>query len=163
MMAAATALGLGLALAVPPPDYDPDSGIPPGGGYWSPGEGPGIAPKDGESELLAAYIMLPLGALATASAGAMIWYTDPDHCPERINGLGYNAKPSQCRGLWIYNLIRVSYGSAALVTGAVLLGIGLKRKKAYERWKQRRFQSGRPRFFAAPTRRGASFGFALRF
>jgi hypothetical protein len=124
----------------PPPDYNPDSGVPPGG-YWEPGEAPEIAPKDGEEELLVAYILLPLAALTTASAAASLWLTAPGHCPERLQLIGADATAGECRSLLIVNAIRTSYGLAGLVTGAVLLGIGLHRKKQYEVWKKRNFRA----------------------
>jgi hypothetical protein len=155
---------LALSLAVPPPAYDPDSGVPPGGGYWAPGEAPVIEPPDGEDQILIGAIMLPLGTLATASASAMVWATVPGQCPRRLQGWGFNANEDQCRGLYIYNLIRLSYGSAAMVTGAVFLAIGLKRRKELERWKKRRFQSLRPTGLSfVPNRNGATMGLTLRF
>lgn len=158
----AAALALALA-APPPPTYDPDSGVPPGG-YWAPGEAPAIAPPDGEEQILIGAIMLPLGTLATASAATMVWATVPGHCQERMQSFGANPSRDQCKGLYIYNLIRISYGSAAMITGAVFLAIGLHRRKQLERWKQRRFQSFRPAGFSvAPGRRGATVGLTLRF
>ena len=157
-------VALALSLAAPPPAYDPDSGVPPGGGYWAPGEAPVIEPPDGEQQILIGAIMLPLGTLATTSAAAMVWATVPDHCPRRLQSWGVNANEDQCQGLYIYNLIRVSYGSAAIVTGAVFLAIGLHRRKELERWKKRRFQSLRPAGFSVvPHRRGATMGLTLRF
>ncbi len=155
---------LALALAVPPPEYDPASGVPPGG-YWAPGEAPVIEPPDGEEQILVGAIMLPLGVLATTSASVMVWATVPDHCPRRLQSWGFNANRDQCQGLWIYNLIRLSYGSAAAVTGAVFLGIGLQRRNAHAKWKAKRFQSlqQRSRFSLVPGRHGGSVGWTLRF
>jgi|GEM_PF-1759002 len=154
---------LAISLAVPPPAYDPDSGVPPGG-YYAPGEAPAIAPPDGEDQILIGAIMLPLGTLAVGSAAAMVWATVPDHCPRRLQSWGWNANEDQCRGLYIYNLIRLSYGSAAMVTGAVFLAIGLQRRAALKRWKQRRFQSVRPTGLSfVPSRRGATMGLSFRF
>ena len=120
-------------------DYDPDSGVPPGG-YWEPGEAPEIAPEDGEEERLVAYILMPLAALTTASGAAGLWLTAPDHCPERLQQIGANATKGECKSLFIVQAIRTSYGLVGLVTGAVLLGIGLHRKKQYEQWKKSRFK-----------------------
>ncbi len=155
---------LALALAVPPPEYDPDSGVPPGG-YWAPGEAPVIEPPDGEEQILIGAIMLPLGVLATSSASVMVWATMPDHCPRRLQSWGIGANADQCTGLWIYNLIRVSYGGAAVITGAVFLGLGLQRRQAHAKWKARRFQSlhQRSRLSLAPSRRGATLGWTLHF
>ena len=41
----------------------------------------------------------------------------------------------------IYNSIRVAYGAGAVITGAVFLAIGLKRKKALQEWKKQRFRA----------------------
>lgn len=153
-----------LALAAPPPPvYEPDSGVPPGG-YWAPGEAPAIAPPDGEEQILIGAIMLPLGTLAASSAATMVWATTPGRCQERMQNFGANPTRDQCNGLYIYNLIRVSYGSAAMITGAVFLAIGLQRRRELKRWKQRRFQSFRPQGLSiAPSRRGATMGLTLRF
>ncbi len=155
---------LAAALAVPPPVFDPDAGVPPGGGYWAPGEAPSIAPPDGEEQILVGAIMLPLGVLAASSASAMVWATAPGHCPARLQGWGIDANPDQCKGLFIYNVIRVSYGGAAVITGAVFLAIGLQRRKALKDWRRRRFQSFRPATLSiAPHRHGGSLGMTLRF
>lgn len=155
---------LALALAVPPPVFDPDAGIAPGGGYWAPGEAPSIAPPDGEDQILIGAIMIPLGVLSAASASPMVWATAPGHCPDRLQGWGIDANPDQCRGLFIYNVIRVSYGSAAVITGAVFLAIGLQRRKALKEWKRRRFQGLRPTGLSfSPNRRGATLGTSFRF
>jgi hypothetical protein len=124
----------------PPPDYDPDSGVPPGG-YWEPGEAPEIAPDDGYETLLVAYILLPLASLTTVSGALNLWLTHPDHCPRRLQYVGLDATTGECRSLLIVNAIRTSYGALGVVTGAVLLGIGLHRKKQYELWKKRRFRA----------------------
>lgn len=155
---------LALALAAPPPPtYDPASGVPPGG-YWAPGEAPAVPPPDGEEQILIGAIMLPLGTLATASAATMVWATVPGHCQERMQNFGATPTRDQCKGLYIYNLIRISYGSAAMITGAVFLAIGLHRRRELKRWKQRRFQSFRPTSLSlAPSRRGATVGLTLRF
>jgi hypothetical protein len=159
---AVAALAATLA-APPPPEYDPDSGLPPGG-YWAPGEAPVIAPPDGEDQILIGAIMLPLGVLAAGSAAPLVWATAPGHCPDRLDGWGINADADQCRGLFIYNVIRVSYGTAAMVTGAVFLAIGLKRRRALAEWKRRHFQSWQPTGLSlVPTRRGASLSMSLRF
>ncbi len=150
--------------APPPPDYDPDSGFAPGGGYWAPGDAPAVAPKDGRDQILAGLILLPLGTLATASAIPFLWATVPDHCPRRLQAWGINANADQCQGLYIYNWIRVSYGVAEIVTGAVMLAIGKKREREYEVWKQRRFQRAtRPRLQLAPNRHGLAASVSLRF
>jgi hypothetical protein len=124
----------------PPPDYDPDSGVPPGG-YWAPGEAPEIAPDDGHETLLVAYIVLPLATLTTVSGALNLWLTHPDHCPRRLAYVGLDATPGECRSLLIVNAIRTSYGALGVVTGAVFLAIGLHRKKQYELWKKRRFRA----------------------
>lgn len=153
-----------LSLAAPPPSYDPESGVPPGGGYWAPGEAPVVAPPDGEEQILIGAIMLPLGTLAAGSAAGLVWATAPGHCPRRLEGTGLNPNAEQCRGLFIYNVIRVSYGAAAMITGAVFLGIGLHRRKELERWKRRRFLRLQPAGWAVvPERRGASLGMTWRF
>jgi hypothetical protein len=131
-----------LALAAPPApqEYDPGSGVAPGG-YWGPGERPAVAPKDGEEELLSAYILLPLAALTAASGAGGVWLSMPGHCPRRLRYVGYDASLKQCRGFLILNSIRTTYGALGVITGFVLLGIGLHRKKEYELWKKRNFRS----------------------
>ncbi|MBV1858932.1 MAG: hypothetical protein KUG77_11015 [Nannocystaceae bacterium] len=125
---------LALALTVPAPVFDPDAGVPPGGGYWAPGEAPSIAPPDGEEQILIGAIMIPLGVLSAGSASPMVWATAPGHCPGRLEGWGINADAEQCKGLFIYNVIRLSYGAAAVITGGVFLAIGLQRRKALKEW-----------------------------
>lgn len=153
-----------LALTPPSPVFDPDAGVPPGGGYWAPGEAPSVAPPDGEEQILVGAIMIPLGVLSVGSASPMVWATAPGHCPSRLEGWGIGANPDQCRGLFIYNVIRASYGSAAVITGAVFLAIGLHRRKALKEWKRRRFQGLRPTGLSfMPNRRGATLGARFRF
>ena len=111
------------------------------GGTGRRGQAPEAAPPDGEDERIAGYILLPLGTLTASSGAAMVYMTMPGHCQARTEGLGYNLTADQCKGLLILNSIRVAYGTVAVITGAVLLSIGFKRKKALEEWKRKRFRA----------------------
>jgi hypothetical protein len=151
-----------LALAVPPSeggDYDPESGIPPGG-YWAPGEAPEVAPPDGHRELIAAYILLPLGLIGTVSGSVLVYLTEPGHCADRLGKLNSSLDPSDCRGLFILNSIRTAYGAGLFVSGAVLLGVGLARKKRLEKWKRQRFRAAP---WVNPSARMAGASLQLRF
>lgn len=169
--AAAIAAFVAVTLAAPtvwaeppsPTEYDPGSGVPPGG-YWGPGEAPEIAPKDGEDQILAGSIAAAIGGLTTASAAVSLYLTMPGHCERRMQWIGANPDAEQCEGLLILNAIRVGYGAAGVITGAVLLAVGFRRRKEYKLWKKRRFQSATrwaPQL--NPQRRGLSAGLVLRF
>lgn len=114
----------------------PSSMVPPGG-YWRPGEARDPEPADGQDKLIAAYVLIPLGTLATASGAAATWLSTPGHCTDRWARLGAEPDAGQCKGLYILNAIRTSYGALMLGSGIVLLGIGLHQRKTWRRWKQR--------------------------
>lgn len=152
------------AASQPVAEYDPSSPVAPGG-YWGLGEGPQTAPKDGEDELLAAYLLLPLGTIATASGAVMTYMTMPGHCQTRMRAFGAkNLTARECKGLLTFNAIRTGYGAGMLISGAVLLAIGLTRKKNHAAWKKSRFRSGlgvSPIMLAG--RRGGGVQVRLRF
>lgn len=106
------------------------------GGYYGPTDTKEVAPKDGQQKLIIAYILLPLGTLATVSGAASVWLTDPSHCPERLGRFGGDVNPKQCRGLQIWNIVRTTYGSLMVASGAVLLGLGLHERKRYREWRR---------------------------
>jgi hypothetical protein len=118
-----------------PASPDTDGSVP--GGYLGPTDTKEVAPKDGERKLLVAYIVLPLGTLAMVSGAVATWFTHPDHCQERLGRVGNDINPKQCRGLWILNIVRTTYGSMMIASGAVLLGLGLREKKRYREWKRK--------------------------
>jgi hypothetical protein len=119
-----------------PPAPDLDWSTPPGG-YWRTGEVRAPEPPDGREKLIAAYILIPLGALGTASGAAATWMSAPGHCEERWSSVGASPDAEQCRGLLILNSIRTTYGALMLGSGLVLLGIGLHQRKKWRAWKAR--------------------------
>lgn len=140
----------------------PDTSAPPGG-YLGPTETKEVAPKDGERKLLVAYIVLPLGTLAMVSGAVATWLTHPDHCQERLGRFGSDVSPKQCKGLWVLNIVRTTYGSMMVVSGAVLLGLGLRERKRYREWKAKHGAYVQP-FFSRDRSGGGGdgqFGFVL--
>lgn len=125
----------------PPPEPNFDAGVAPGG-YWEPGEAPEVAPPDGREQTLVGAILVPFGALVTASAAGLAWATVPSQCQDRLGRRFEGLDRDDCKGLFIYNVVRASYGGLMLVTGSVFLGIGLHRRRQLEKWKQRRFRAG---------------------
>jgi hypothetical protein len=124
--------------AEPAPEPAPDmSWSTPPGGYWAPGEVRSPEPPDGHEKLLAAYILVPLGALRTASGAAGTWLSMPGQCEERWGRLGASPDAGQCRGLLILNAIRTTYGALMFGSRLVLLGIGLHQRKKWRAWKAR--------------------------
>ena len=119
---------------VPEPDLD-WSGPP--GGYWRTGEVRAPEPPDGQDKLIAAYILVPLGAIGTVTSGVGTWMSAPGHCEARWQKVGAAPDAGQCRGLLILNSIRTGYGALMLGSGIVLLGIGLHQRKKWRLWKER--------------------------
>lgn len=105
------------------------------GGYWGLGEAPIPAPPDGDDEVLAGTVLVPIGLLTAASAVPFLYLFEEAHCEERAPRLGYQLDARQCRGLFIGNAVRTVYGTAMLVSGIVLLGVGLHRRKRHREWK----------------------------
>ena len=136
-----------------PGNASPDTDATAPGGYLGPNETKEVAPKDGERKLLIAYIVLPLGTLAMVSGAVATWLTHPDHCQDRLGSFGQDISPKQCRGLWILNIVRTTYGSMMFASGAVLLGLGLRERKRYREWKAKHGAFLRPSFSF-----GQSFG-----
>jgi hypothetical protein len=120
----------------PPSPAELDFGSPPGG-YWRPGEVRSPEPPDGHEKILTAAILIPLGAIGTASGAATTWMSAPGHCEQRWGKVGASPDAGQCKGLLVLNAIRTTYGALMLGSGLVLLGIGLHQRKKWQRWKDR--------------------------
>ncbi len=128
------------------------------GGYVSAAQWRPPEPKDGADELLAAEILLPLGALATASGAGLTWATAAPNCPQSLRSISPNMKASDCRPLFIVNAIRTTYGAAMLVSGAVLLGVGLHRRARHKKWAR-----GETTFAPVWLRGGGGLGMRMSF
>lgn len=115
-------------------DDDDDLDDSPIGGYLHATETKELPPPDGHRQIIAGSILVPLGTLATATGALSVWATNPDHCRERLDRLGSQMDDKHCPGLYVLNIIRVSYGSLMLASGAVLLGIGLNNRKRHREW-----------------------------
>ena len=145
--------------AAAPAGDDDDLEDGPIGGYLHATETKEIPPPDGHRQIIAGSILLPLGTLATATGALSVWATNPDHCRERLDRLGSGIDEKHCPGLYVLNIIRVTYGSLMVASGAVLLGIGLHNRDRSRKWHAQHHTSFVPVF----TRdfRGASV--SLRF
>jgi len=152
--------------SAPPPEPAPPPGAPatdhgPIGGYGDQFDLRGRPPKDGEDEVLAGSIVLPLGILGAASSGVQLWLSMPGHCKERWGKLGNEPSDDQCKGVYAFSIVRVVHSSLMAAAGAVLLGIGLHRREKYKRWK--RGTAALPRIDGWLDRDGAGVGLVLRF
>jgi hypothetical protein len=144
---------------VPADDFEREPGIAPGGYY-----GHGVilerAPPDGRKQIVLGSILVPLGILAAVSSGVGAWMTVPRHCVRRMSALGAQIDdPSQCRGLFTYNVINASYGVLMLTSGAVIMGIGLVKRERYRKWRAAHGLKA----WLVPGRRSAMAGVGLRF
>lgn len=151
-----------------PDAYGPDQGFAPGG-YYRPGEILEREPPDGRRNIVIGSIFAPLGLIATVTSAAGVYLTVPSHCVERLPSIGVEIDdPERCRGVYAFNLVRTTYGALMLVSGSVILGIGLVQRHKYRRWRQ---EHGLRAWIApqwpAPGRRagraGATVGLRLRF
>ncbi len=118
----------------PAPAGDDDLEDGPIGGYLHATETKEIPPPDGHRQIIAGSILLPLGTLATATGALSVWATNPDHCRERLDRLGSGIDEKHCPGLYVLNIIRVTYGSLMVASGAVLLGVGLHNRERNRKW-----------------------------
>jgi hypothetical protein len=132
------------------------------GGYGDAFDLRGRPPRDGEDEVLAGSIVLPLGILGAASSGVQLWLSMPGHCESRWGSLGSTPTAEQCKGVYAFSIVRVVHSSLMAASGAVLLGIGLHRRKKYREWHRGSATSG---LVVSPwlSRTGAGLGLALRF
>lgn len=106
------------------------------GNYWDMDRTRAPEPKDGQEELIAGSILVPLGVIAVSSSAATIWLSAPGHCQARWKALDATPTDQQCKGLRTFGIVRVSYGSLMVITGAVLLGIGLTRREKHRKWER---------------------------
>jgi hypothetical protein len=106
------------------------------GNYWDMDRTRGPEPKDGQDEIIAGSILVPLGIIAVSSSAATIWLSAPGHCEARWGSIGADPTADQCKGLRAFGIVRVSYGSLMAVSGAVLLGIGLVRREKHRKWER---------------------------
>jgi hypothetical protein len=127
------------------------------GGYWDMETAHGREPDDGREHIIVGSILLPIGTIAASTSAATIWLSAPGHCKERWASLGGTPTSQQCRGTYVFGIIRVAYGSLMMVTGATLLGIGMHRKEKHRKWSRR--QSFTPYFDG----RGGGLAWTLRF
>ncbi len=118
----------------PAPSVEPPGGVV--GGYWDLRKTAGREPPDGDDEIIAGSILVPLGTLSVASAASMVWLSAPGHCSERWQSIGATPTRDQCKGLLALSIVRVSYGSLMLITGAVLLGVGVTRRNKHRFWER---------------------------
>jgi hypothetical protein len=143
-----------LVLALGPGATEPPDEVP--GGYWEPGEIES-EPRDGHEHVVTGSILLSLGSLALVSSGVTAYFTAPAHCQERLADLA--PSDEQCRSLFAVNVANASLGGLMVISGAVLLGIGLHRRKHHREWKRRRGLSLSPMHVL----RGAGATLSLRF
>jgi len=131
------------------------------GGYYRPGEVLERSPVDGQRNIVVGSILVPLGTLATVTSAVGIWMTAPEHCVERLGSAGATIEdPASCRGVFTFNVIRVTYGGLMLISGSVILAIGLVQRQRYRRWREER---GMRAWLMPAPRGGASAGLRLRF
>lgn len=137
------------------------------GGYDDAFDLKGRPPPDGEDEVLAGSIVLPLGIIGAASSGVQLWLSMPGYCQDRWDSIGSRPTEDQCKGVYVFSIIRVVHSSLMATAGAVLLGIGLVRRKKLKAWKRGGGSSAwrTDRISASPwvARTGAGLGLSLRF
>lgn len=137
------------------------------GGYDDAFDLKGRPPPDGEDEVLAGSIVMPLGIIGAASSGVQLWFSMPGHCQDRWDQIGSRPSKDQCDGLFVFSIIRVVHSSLMAAAGGVLLGIGLVRRKKLKAWKTGSGHAARlsDRVSASPwaSRTGAGLGLSLRF
>lgn len=141
----------------PAPRSMDDSGAP--GGYWGPTDTKDLEPPDGRRRILIGSIVLPLGVIATVTGAVATYFTVPDHCVDRLGSIGVDAKQSRCKGLYALNIVRTTYGSLMIVTGAVFLALGVRDRKANREWHKHHSRRGGRRFAVT----GGPGGLTLRF
>lgn len=154
--------------SAPPPEPAPPPSAPgpaatdhgPIGGYGDQFDLRGRKPKDGEDEVLAGSIVLPLGLLGVASSGVQLWLSMPGHCQERWGKLGNEPTADQCKGVYAFSIVRVVHSGLMAIAGGVLLGIGLHRRERYKRWK--RGTAALPRLTGWWGRDGGGVGLVVR-
>ena len=123
------------AAPAPEAEFDPDAGFAPGG-YYGRGEILEREPPDGYRHIVAGSILVPLGILSTVSSGVGVWMTNPTHCTERLAAVGREVEdPENCRPVFVFNVIRTTYGALMLVSGSVILSLGLLQRQRYRKWK----------------------------
>ena len=107
---------------------------PLGGGYWGPLGRPPPAPDDGRWLTWTGAVMLPLGVLRVGMGGVFLYGAAPSRCGDWF-GDDFANEPGRCGSLATYGYWGIAFGAVMAVTGAVLLGVGAHRARAYRRWK----------------------------
>ncbi len=107
------------------------------GGYWDMDRTQGPEPDDGQEQIIAGSILVPLGIISVSSSAATIWLSAPGHCTERWKAVGASPTADQCKGVRTFGIIRVTYGSLMIVTGSVLLGLGTHRREKHRLWERK--------------------------
>ena len=107
---------------------------PLGGGYWGPLGRPPPAPDDGRWLTWTGAVMLPLGILRVGMGAVFLYGAAPSRCGAWF-GEDFANEPGRCGSLATYGYWGIAFGAVMAVTGAVLLGVGAHRARAYRRWK----------------------------
>lgn len=148
---------------VPADDFEAESGLAPGG-YHGHGVILERPPPDGRNRIIVGSILVPLGALATVTSAVGTWMTVPDHCGERLRGLGIEATADRCQGLFTFNVIRTTYGALMLGSGATILVLGMLQREKHRKWKHDHGMRARVEpTIGLPGRGTASLGLRVRF
>ena len=102
-------------------------------------------------------VLMPLGFIGTAAAAGGLYATAPGQC-ERVTGL----EPGDCRNYFAFSMARIAYSGLMLISGAVMLGVGLHQRKQHREWKRMRNFSVVPLLPVARSG-GTGLGVSLRF
>lgn len=148
---------------VPAADFENTAGLAPGG-YHGFGTILERAPPDGHNQIVVGSILVPLGTIATVSSAVGTWLSVPGHCAERLGAAGIQADAKRCQGLFVFNVIRVSYGALMLGSGATILVLGLLQRERHRKWKHEHGMRARVEpVIGLPSRTHASLGLRIRF
>ncbi|MCH9680476.1 MAG: hypothetical protein K0V04_03500 [Deltaproteobacteria bacterium] len=133
------------------------SGVAPGG-YHGHGVILERPPPDGHRNVVLGSILFPLGLVATVTSGLGTWATVPQHCVRRLASIGVNVSGAdRCQGVFAFNVVRTSYGALMLISGSVILALGLGQRAKYRAWRQDHGM----RASLVPWRSGSARGVAL--
>lgn len=152
LVAGTAALAVALARPADPPPLATDSEVP--GGYLDSEDLRGSEPDDGHNQVTLGSILFSLGGLRLGTAIVGFITASPDNCARVY---GSSVGDNTCKGLQIFGITGMAFGGATLVSGVVLLTMGLLKRQRHRQWMFERGMSVGP--WMGPQQQGVAFGF----
>lgn len=153
LAAGTAALAVALVRPADPPPLSEHSDIP--GGYLSAEDLRGSEPDDGQNQVTLGSILFSLGGLRVGAGVVGLVTAMPDRCAQVY---GSSVADNTCSGLRIYGASGIALGGLMMISGVVILSMGLVKRHQHRKWRHERGMAFGPTLLG-PQQYGVTFGF----